>query len=389
MLHERRDGINYTKPTKRPWHVHREGQPERQTTQYIMKEDAYRAAGVDIDAANQTVARYQSILDQHADPRVLRGIGGFSGSFSLEGFREPVLVASTDGVGTKVIVAATLGRYSGIGADLVNHCINDLLCSNAQPLFFLDYLAMGKLDADAAEAIVGGIANACRENGMALLGGETAEMPGVYTPPLFDLAGTIVGALERRDMLDLASVSAGDAIVGLPANGLHTNGYSLARKVLAQARWSELVAQGGATTIGDALLAIHPSYLRIVRAIQRSDVTIKSMAHITGGGLIDNVARALPDQLAARFDAASWRVPPVLALVAREARLSLDEAYRTLNMGVGFCLVVSPQDAQRAVRAANEALAAQPINGAVGAAAIVGAVEPRHQCGASVIVGGA
>ncbi len=354
-----------------------------------MKEDAYTAAGVDIDAANQTVARYQSILDQHADPRVLGGIGGFTGSFSLEGFREPVLVASTDGIGTKVIVAATLGRYDGVGTDLLNHCVNDLLCSNGQPLFFLDYLAMGKLDTDAAAAIVGGIAQACRENGMALLGGETAEMPGVYTPPLFDLAGTIVGALERGDMLDLSSVRAGDAIVGLPANGLHTNGYSLARKVLAQARWSEPVAQGNTITIGDALLAIHPSYLRVVRAIQRSGVTIKSMAHITGGGLIDNVARALPDQLAARFDAAHWRVPLIAALVAREARLSSDEAYRTLNMGVGFCLVVAPQDAERAARAANEALAVQPIHGAVGAAAVIGEVEPRHQCGPSVIVGGA
>lgn len=353
-----------------------------------MKEDAYRAAGVDIDAANKTVARYQSILDQHADPRVLRGIGGFSGSFSLEGFREPVLVASTDGVGTKVIVAANLGRYDSIGADLVNHCINDLLCSNARPLFFLDYLAMGKLDADAAAAIVGGIAQACGENGMALLGGETAEMPGVYTPPLFDLAGTIVGALERRDMLDLTSVSAGDVIVGLPANGLHTNGYSLARKVLAQARWSEPVAPASTTTIGDALLATHPSYLPVVRTIQRSGVAIKSMAHITGGGLIGNAARALPDQLAARFDAARWPVPPIVALVAREAELSSDEAYRTLNMGVGFCLVVSPGDGERAARAANKALGTQPIQGVVGSAAIIGEVEPRRQCGPGVIVGG-
>src|ERR1700730_6922117 len=248
--------------------------------------DAYAKAGVHIDLANETVARYQSILERHVDPRVLKGVGGFSGCFALQGYRNAVLAASTDGVGSKVLVATVLRRYKTIGADLVNHCINDLLCSNAQPLFFLDYLAMGKLEPETAADIVGGIAEACRRYAVALLGGETAEMPGVYTPPHFDLAGTIVGAVERDALIDISSVSAGDVIGGLPANGQPTKGYSLARATLQQSRWNEPIAPGSAETIGDALLAVHPCYLPYVRAVQQSGVAIKSMAHITGGGLI-------------------------------------------------------------------------------------------------------
>jgi len=351
--------------------------------------DAYGAAGVDIDAANETVERYRSILAQHRDPRVLSGIGGFAGSFAFQGYRDPVLVASTDGVGTKVLVAATLGRFGTIGADLVNHCVNDLLCSGAQPLFFLDYLAMGKLDPAAAADVVRGIADACADNEMALLGGETAEMPGVYTPPHFDLAGTIVGAAEREALLDPSRVVAGDAIIGLPANGLHTNGYSLARTTLPVSRWGEPVSAGDAQAIGDALLAVHPSYLFHIRALGKAGVQIKSMAHITGGGIIDNVPRALPGHLAARFDPATWSVPPIIQLIVREAGLSSSEAHRTFNMGVGMCLVVGRDHAQRALAAAREALAARPVEGTAGQAAIIGEVEPRHNCGPSVIIGGA
>ncbi|HXW51580.1 MAG TPA: phosphoribosylformylglycinamidine cyclo-ligase [Candidatus Acidoferrales bacterium] len=351
-----------------------------------MTEDAYRAAGVDIDAANEVVARYSTLLDGHADPRILRGIGAFSGCFSLQGYREPVLVASTDGIGTKVIVAAQLGRFQGVGADLVNHCINDLLCANAQPLFFLDYLAMGKLDAEAATTIVSSIATACRENGVALLGGETAEMPGVYTPPQFDIAGTIVGAVERSDLVDVSRVQAGDAIIGLPANGLHTNGYSLARSVIERSAFADLLPEG-TRTIGDALLEPHPCYLTTVRDLQKAGVKIKSMAHITGGGLIDNVPRALPGHLAARFDASRWQVPPIVALVARRAELTTEEAYRTLNMGLGFCCIVSASEAQRALVEANTSLAGHPIPNAAGPACIAGEVEPAHPCGPRVIVG--
>jgi phosphoribosylformylglycinamidine cyclo-ligase len=349
--------------------------------------DAYGAAGVDIDAANETVERYRTIVQPNADPRVLQGLGGFSGCFALQGLRNPILVASTDGVGTKVLVAATLARYDTVGRDLVNHCINDILCSNADPLFFLDYLAMGKLKPDAASAIVRGIAAACDDSNMALLGGETAEMPGVYTPPHFDLAGTIVGALERTAMLDPSTVVAGDVIIGFPANGLHTNGYSLARAVLPPERWHEKVSPESDLTIADALLAVHPSYLRYVRAVQKAGGTIKSMAHITGGGLIHNLPRAFPEQLAARLDARTWEVPPIVALVASLARLEPDESYRTLNMGVGFCIIVDQQAARTALNAARAAIAADPVPFAERqSAAIIGELEARHPCGPSVII---
>jgi phosphoribosylformylglycinamidine cyclo-ligase len=354
-----------------------------------MKEDPYSAAGVHIDVANDAVKRYQSLLAEHSDPRVLRGIGGFSGCFSFGGYRDPVLVASTDGVGTKVIVAAQTARYDGIGADLVHHCINDVLCSNARPLFFLDYLAMGTLDSEVAAAIVGSVARACTQHHVALLGGETAEMPGVYTPPQFDLAGTIIGALERADMLDIASVGVGDIIVGLPGNGLHTNGYSLARKVLDVKRWSDPLSPGSNTTIADALLAVHPCYLEIVEDVKQSGVAIKSMAHITGGGLTDNLARALSDHVAARIDASRWNRPPIIDRIVRDAHLSSEEAFRVLNMGIGFCLVVANQDGERALMAARDSQKQYPIPGAVNQATIIGEVEPGHPCGPRIIIDGA
>lgn len=348
--------------------------------------DAYAASGVDIDAGNETVRRYRALLGGRQDPRVLEGIGGFGGCFAFEGYRDPVLVASTDGVGTKVLVAAALRRFDTIGADLVQHCIDDILCAGARPLFFLDYFATGSLDPEVAEAIVSGVAQACARNGVALLGGETAEMPGVYASDRFDLAGTIVGAMERGEMLDASRVIAGDVVIGLPSNGFHTNGYSLVRRTLPVERWGETV-DGADVTIGDALLAIHPSYLPYVDAIRRAGVTIKSMAHITGGGLVDNVPRALPDTVAARFDRARWRIPPVMAQVVKEARLRDEEAYRVFNMGIGFCVIASGDDGAKAVTAARAAIADRPIGGAKGAtASIVAEIEPRHSCGPQVVI---
>ena len=349
--------------------------------------DAYARSGVDIDAGNEAVRRYRALLGSQRDPRVLEGIGGFGGCFELSGFRSPVLVASTDGVGTKVLVAAALHRFETVGRDLVNHCINDIACLNARPLFFLDYLAVGKLDASVAASVVSGIAASCAEFGLALLGGETAEMPGVYEPEHFDLAGTIVGAVERDAMPDATAVVAGDSIVGLPANGFHTNGYSLVRRVVDRGRWDDPVDAAGPLTIADAMLAVHPCYLPYIDAIRDAGVAIKAMAHITGGGLLDNVERVLPEHLAARFDRSSWRVPALMAQVVREARLSDDEAYRTFNMGVGFCIIVGAVDARKALGAANEALARRPIEGAAQpSAAIVGEIEPRHQCGPAVVI---
>ena len=347
--------------------------------------DRYAESGVNIAAGNEAVARYREISARNRDPRILDGIGGFGGCFAFGGYRDPVLVASTDGVGTKVLVAAELHRFDTVGQDLVNHCVNDILCVNAQPLFFLDYYAVGQLDPDVAAQIVGGVAKACAENGAALLGGETAEMPGVYAPGHFDIAGTIVGASERDQLADPSQIAAGDAIIALPANGLHTNGYSLARSVLPSSSWRQALA-GSPGTIGDALLAVHPSYLRHVRAVQAAGVRIKAMAHITGGGLIENVPRVLPESAAARFDRAAWSVPPIAGAIARSAGLTVDEAHRTLNMGVGYCLFVAAADAKRAVDAARAAISEHPIAGAAGTASIVGEVEPRHPCGPAVII---
>jgi len=332
--------------------------------------DAYTNAGVSIEAGNEAVARYRRVLPKHADPRVLEGIGGFAGCFALSGFRDPVLVASTDGVGTKLLVAAELSRFDTIGRDLVNHCVNDILCLNAGPLFFLDYLAVGKLDPAMAAAVVAGVGAACAEHEMTLLGGETAEMPGLYQPGHFDLAGTIVGALERAELADITRVAAGDVIIGLPANGFHTNGYSLVRKVLPASRWREPF---GGATVADALLAVHPSYLGAIRAAQRAGVAVKAMAHITGGGLIDNLPRALPAGVAARLHRECWKVPAIMQLVVNEAALDRDTAYRVFNMGIGFCAIVAPAQA-------STALAAMP--GSV----VTGEVETAQPSGPTVVI---
>jgi len=331
--------------------------------------DAYAKAGVNIEAGNAAVSRYREVLPKTRDPRVLEGIGGFGGCFALRGLRDPVLVASTDGVGTKLLVATELARYDTIGRDLVNHCVNDILCLNATPLFFLDYLAVGKLDPAIAAQIVGGVGAACADHDMALLGGETAEMPGLYQPSHFDLAGTIVGGVERDQLIDVTRVAVGDAVIGLPSNGFQTNGYSLVRATLPRSRWDEPLGSG---TIGDALLAIHPSYIEAIRAAQAAGVSIHAMAHITGGGLIDNLPRALPAGVAARLYPARWSVPPIMELVVREAALDRDTAFHTFNMGIGFCAIVPGVQT-------DAALAAMP------GALVIGDIEPLGPCAPSVI----
>jgi len=306
--------------------------------------DAYARAGVDISAGNRAVERYRELTAGWKHPSQLDALGGFAGLFELPGDPTRALVASTDGVGTKTLIAAALRRYETVGADLVNHCVNDILASNATPLFFLDYLAMGKLDPDVAGAIVSGVQLACRAHSMALLGGETAEMPGMYDVEHFDLAGTIVGIVETARIPDRSRVRAGDAIVGLPGAGLHTNGYTLARALIARDEWA---------AYGDALLAEHPSYYRAVRAIE--DVAdVKAMAHITGGGLLENVPRTLPEDLKAIFEQSRWSVPPLLSELVRRGDLPHEERYRTFNMGIGFTLVTSTADAVKALQAVPE-----------------------------------
>ena len=317
-------------------------------------QDAYTQAGVDISAGSEAVARYKQFLANWQHPDQLAAIGGFAGLFRLPGSDDRALVASTDGVGTKLLVAAELRRYEAVGADLVNHCVNDILVANAAPLFFLDYFATGVLRPEIAAEVVRGCAGACRAHDCALLGGETAEMPGLYAPEHFDLAGTIVGIVEIAALPDPKSVVPGDAIVGLPAVGLHTNGYSLARKLIERSEWKQPFDGG---TFGDALLAPHPSYYQTVRNIQRV-ARVKVMAHITGGGLLENVARTLPSSVKAIFEQQRWTVPPLERELVRRGALSHEERYRTLNMGIGYTLVVPLDDAAKAAAAAQGAAVA-------------------------------
>jgi phosphoribosylformylglycinamidine cyclo-ligase len=320
---------------------------ENPRTEQKASDDRYARAGVDVAAGNEAVARYREVLGKWRHPAQLEAIGGFAGLFGVPGDDRRALVASTDGVGTKVLVASELGRYDTVGADLVNHCVNDILVCSATPLFFLDYLAVGKLDPAAAAEIVRGCAQACRRHDCALLGGETAEMPGLYQPEHFDLAGTIVGIVEIDAVTSLGGVEPGDAIVGLPAVGLHTNGYSLARELIPSEELRKPFRDG---TYADALLAEHPSYYEAVRAIQRV-ARVKAMAHITGGGLLENVPRTLPEGVKAVFEQQRWSVPPILEELAMRGGLG-EERYRIFNMGIGYTLVVPVTDAAAAIAAA-------------------------------------
>ena len=320
----------------------------------------YKLSGVDIDAGNEVVRRIRSLARGTFTRGVRSEIGSFGGLFdaAAAGFSDPVLVASADGVGTKLRLAFMSGVHSTIGVDLVNHCVNDILVQGAQPLFFLDYLATGRLDPDVAVQIVDGLARACRENGCALLGGETAEMPGFYADGEYDVAGFIVGAVARDRVIDGRTIAAGDILIGVPSSGLHTNGYSLARRIafdIAKLRITDEVPELG-TTIGDALMTPHRSYLALVRPLLAAGI-IKGMAHITGGGITDNLPRTLPEGLGARIDRGSWTPPPIFAWLQRSGGVPEDDMRRTFNMGIGLILVCAPGDERHmldALRAAGE-----------------------------------
>jgi len=305
----------------------------------------YRQSGVDIDAGNEVVRRIKSLARGTYTPNVLSGIGSFGGLFRMDpSIKEPVLVASADGVGTKLKLAFMTGVHDTIGADLVNHCVNDILVQGAAPLFFLDYLATGKLSPDVAEQIVKGVARACTENGCALLGGETAEMPGFYADGEYDVAGFIVGAVEREKVIDGSAIVAGDVLIGLPSTGLHTNGYSLARKIVFDAMRVDVgahVAELG-TTVGAALMQTHRSYLK---EVQPHLGVIKGMAHITGGGLTENTPRMLPEGVGAEIELGSWRVPALFEWLQQGGGIQPEEMRRAFNMGVGLVLAVAEADA--------------------------------------------
>jgi phosphoribosylformylglycinamidine cyclo-ligase len=314
----------------------------------------YKQSGVDIDAGNEVVRRIKGLARGTFTPGVLSELGSFGGLFHLgeRGPRDPVLVASADGVGTKLRVAFMSGRHGTIGADLVNHCVNDILVQGAQPLFFLDYLATGRLDPDVAVQIVEGVARACRENGCALLGGETAEMPGFYADGEYDVAGFIVGSVERGRLIDGRQIATGDVLIGLPSSGLHTNGYSLARTIVfdrLKLGVHDRVPELG-MTVADALLATHRSYLPVIRPLlETSRGIIKGMAHITGGGITDNLPRVLPPDTEAVVQRGAWSVPPLFQWLERAGALAQDDMLRTFNMGLGLILVVAPVDADEAI----------------------------------------
>ncbi len=307
----------------------------------VKEETTYRRAGVDIDEAHRAVSQIKRAAVKTFTPEVLTSIGAFGAGFSLKGWRDPVLISSADGVGTKLKIAFATGRHDTIGEDLVNHCVNDIAVQGAKPLFFLDYFAVSKLDAKVCASVVAGISRGCVNNGCALIGGETAEMPGMYAAGEYDLAGFIVGAVERKRMITGDTIEPGDLLLGLPSQGLHTNGYSLARKILFEVSRHELDAKlpGLSSTLAQELLKIHRSYLQPIQALHEAKL-LKGAAHITGGGLTDNVPRILPRHCAAEIDPRSWPPQPIFQLLQKLGNIPEDDFRRTFNLGVGMVFVV-------------------------------------------------
>ena len=301
---------------------------------------SYRAAGVDIDAGDEVVERIKPLVRRTYRPEVMAGLGGFGALFELAGrYREPVLVSGTDGVGTKLKLAQELGRHDTIGIDLVAMCVNDVLVQGAEPLFFLDYFATGKLDVDTTVAVVGGIAKGCEFAGCALIGGETAEMPDMYPPGEYDLAGFCVGAVEKSALIDGSAIQAGDAIIGIASSGPHSNGYSLVRKIVKRAG-SPFDLDLGGVKLADALLAPTTIYVKPILKLMREQ-SVHGMAHITGGGLKENIIRVVPEHLGIALDSSSWTLPPVFEWLRREGNVARDEMFRTFNCGIGYTLIVA------------------------------------------------
>ena len=336
----------------------------------------YRAAGVDIDAGNAVVERIKPLVKRTFRPEVMGGLGGFGGLFDLSGrYKEPVLVSGTDGVGTKLKLAQQLGRHDTIGIDLVGMCVNDVLVQGAEPLFFLDYFATGKLDVDTTVAVVGGIAKGCELAGCALIGGETAEMPDMYPPGEYDLAGFTVGAVEKSEMLSGDSIVAGDVILGVASSGPHSNGYSLVRKIVERAG-SPLELDLGGVKLVDALMAPTTIYVKPILELMKS-VQVHGMAHITGGGLKENIIRVVPDGLGLKLDASAIVLPPVFDWLMREGNVAREEMWRTFNCGVGFTVILPSS----AVAAAAELLKKHGLASAVIGEVVVASGDERVHIG--------
>ncbi len=314
----------------------------------------YRAAGVDIDKGNEVVERIKPLVNATFRPEVMGGLGGFGALFDLSNkYREPVLVSGTDGVGTKLKLAQQLNRHDTIGIDLVGMCVNDVLVQGAEPLFFLDYFATGKLEVDATASVIGGIARGCELAGCALIGGETAEMPDMYPAGEYDLAGFCVGAVEKSALIDGSKVRAGDVILGVASSGPHSNGYSLIRKIVERAG-SPFDLDVGGVKLADALMAPTIIYVKPMLELMRA-VEVHGMAHITGGGLIENIIRVVPEGLGLSIDSSAWKLPPVFDWLQREGNVPREDMWRTFNCGIGFTVILDPVDVEKAREALTNA----------------------------------
>lgn len=322
------------------------------------KKSAYAASGVDIDVKMNAVGSIKQMVAATKTPNVIGNIGAFGGLHKVPAGKDQILVASADGVGTKLKVAAMMNKHDTVGQDIVNHCVNDILVQGAKPLFFMDYVGTAKVDPAVFKSVVSGLCKACKENKMALLGGETAEMPGLYPLGEYDLVGTIVGCVQKSKLITGKSIRAGDVIIGLPSGGLQTNGFSLARRVIfdmCQYSWKDKLP-GTNQTFGDALLAVHKSFLKPVSAVM-AKVKINGMAHITGGGFPDNIPRVLPKAVNAEIDRASWEVPTIFKFIQNQGKVDRDEMYRVFNMGIGFVMIIAKNDLKKAtniLRAAHQ-----------------------------------
>ena len=311
---------------------------------------AYAQAGVNIDVKMGAVSSIKQMVAATKTANVLGGIGSFGGLHKVPPGKDMILVSSTDGVGTKLKVAAMMNKHDTVGQDIVNHCVNDILVQGAKPLFFMDYVGTSKVDPAQFKSVVAGLCKACKENHMALLGGETAEMPGLYPQGEYDLVGTIVGCVKRKDLITGKSIRAGDVMIGFPSGGLQTNGFSLARRVifdLDQHSWQDKLP-GTNQTFGDALLAVHKSFLKPVAKLMERKVKITGMAHITGGGFPDNLPRVLPKVVNAEIDRASWEVPTIFKYIENRGKVDHDEMYRVFNMGIGFVVIIPKNELVKA-----------------------------------------
>lgn len=314
------------------------------------KKSAYAASGVNIDNKMAALTAIKQMVGQTKTPGVIGGIGSFGGLHKVPAGKDEILVASTDGVGTKIKVAAMMNRHDTVGQDIVNHCVNDILVQGAMPLFFMDYVGTAKFDAMQFKGIVSGLCKACKENKMALLGGETAEMPGLYPLGEYDLVGTIVGHVSKSKLITGKSIRAGDMIIGLPSGGLQTNGYSLARHVIFDKcgySWQDKVP-GTDQSFGDALLAVHKSFLKPVSKMLEKGVKISGMAHITGGGFPDNIPRVLPKTCNAEIDRSSWEVPTIFKFIQNQGKVEDEEMYRVFNMGIGYVIILPKREVEKA-----------------------------------------